>query len=65
MGFSLRESPLELFPCIFLTLSRERMYQGRIQKWYLDKKLKAPEVAYTLREIDSRRSMGKETEILI
>lgn len=39
------------------------MYQARIQKWGLDKKLKAPEVAYTLRLIESRRSVGKETEI--
>jgi tetratricopeptide (TPR) repeat protein len=41
------------------------MYQSRIHKWKFDKKLKAPEVAYALRMVDSRRGMGKETEIRI
>ncbi len=41
------------------------MYHGHIQKWDLDKELKAPEVVYALRMIDSRRSMGKETDIRI
>jgi hypothetical protein len=50
---------LVLPPC------RERKYQARIQKWGLDKKLKAQEVAYALRKIQSRRNVRKETEIII
>lgn len=41
------------------------MYQVRIGKWKLDKKLKAPEAAYALRQIRLRRSQGKETRIFI
>jgi tetratricopeptide (TPR) repeat protein len=41
------------------------MYQVRITKWGIDKKLKAGEVQHALRKIDSRRRMGKETEISI
>ncbi|KAF7503509.1 hypothetical protein GJ744_003660 [Endocarpon pusillum] len=42
-----------------------RMYQIRIHRWDFDKKLKSPEVAYALQRIESRRSMGKDTEIRI
>jgi tetratricopeptide (TPR) repeat protein len=41
------------------------MYQVRITKWGIDKKLKSGEVHHALRTIDLRRSMGKETEISI
>lgn len=65
-NFSLREFTYQLTSILpFLPNRRIRMYQGRIQRWDLDKKLKAPEVAYALRLIDSRRGIGKETEIRI
>jgi tetratricopeptide (TPR) repeat protein len=41
------------------------MYQDRISKWGIDKKLKAGEARHALRQIDLRRSMGRETEISI
>ena len=41
------------------------MYQVRLSKWGMDKKLKAGEARYALRQIDLRRSMGRETEISI
>lgn len=65
MTSSLREFSCGSLSCFCLTMSRIRQYQTRIQRWNFDKKLKSPEVAYALQRIESRRSMGKDTEIRI